>query len=164
MWLARLRNSVNQTWIVNAQTGHAAAEPENRSSAAASGLDGSNRDGYREHTTRLRRQSSCRRIRNSIENSMFNRLQQICKKTIDFLLILSTGRSALIEFLDTWRLVPEYTFTQKVRRTWIVRATTIPRITKVQYDQSLAVVKQIQPWPPTTQRIEKFVKPTEPPI
>ena len=44
---------------------------------------------------------------------------------------LSMGRSALIEFLDTWRVIPEYTFRQGVRRTWIVRATTLPHITKV---------------------------------
>ena len=75
---------------------------------------------------------------------------------------LSMGRSALIEFLDTWRVIPEYTFRQGVRRTWIVRATTLPHITKVQHDQGLAVVKEAQPRPPTTQPVEKFVKPTEP--
>ena len=72
------------------------------------------------------------------------------------------GRSALIEFLDTWRVIPEYTFRQGVRRTWLVRATTIPHITKVQHDQGLAVVKEAQPQPPTTQQVEKFVEPTEP--
>ena len=57
---------------------------------------------------------------------------------------LSMGRIALMEFLDTWRVPPEYTFRQGTRRTWIVRAATDPAFTKVQHDQGLAVVKEAQ--------------------
>ena len=38
---------------------------------------------------------------------------------------LSMGRVALVEFLDTWRVTPEYTFRQGTRRTWIVRPQRI---------------------------------------
>ena len=75
---------------------------------------------------------------------------------------LSMGRIALMEFLDTWRVSPEYTFRQGTRRTWIVRAATDPAFTKVQHDQGLAVVKEAQARSfPTHQQIEKFVATAE---
>ena len=39
-------------------------------------------------------------------------------------LLLSIGESALIDFLDNWRVFLEYTFRQGARRTWIVRVAT----------------------------------------
>ena len=75
---------------------------------------------------------------------------------------LSMGRIALMEFLDTWRVSPEYTFRQGTRRTWIVRAATDPAFTKVQHDQGLAVVNEAQArFVPTHQQIEKFVATAE---
>ena len=76
---------------------------------------------------------------------------------------LSMGGPALIEFLDGWRVSPEYTFRQGSRRTWIVRAATEPHITKVQHDQGLAVVKEAKPRPAATSpTIEKFVAKADP--
>ena len=75
---------------------------------------------------------------------------------------LSMGRIALMEFLDTWRVSPEYTFRQGTRRTWIVRAVTDPAFTKVQHDHGLAVVKEAQARAfPTHQKLDKFVETAE---
>ena len=93
------------------QSDYDAAEFDNRSSAAASGLDGSDRNGNRERTTRFRRQSACRSIRNNYENAMVYRLRQIFRKTMRSVsVLLSMGRSALIEFFHTWQVIPEDTF------------------------------------------------------
>ena len=58
---------------------------------------------------------------------------------------LAMGKEALEAFLKPWVASPVYTFKQGMRRTWVVRSTEEPGVTKVQHDFGLAVVQEARP-------------------
>ena len=141
-----------------------AAQFNHRIGAATSYLVVGHVHGYCKHAAGICYQSRRCPVRRRSENDISERFGKAIGQAMGNLRIaIVDGGPALIEFLDGWRVSPEYTFRQGSRRTWIVRAATEPHITKVQHDQGLAVVKEAKSRPAATSpTIEKFVAKADP--
>ena len=69
---------------------------------------------------------------------------------------IGMGEHSLALFLEGWSVTPIYTFRQRGRRTWIVRAANAPMIEKVQHDQGLAWIRPYVPKPAAPSAKEKW--------